>query len=388
MPETNTTTPPTAVVTLLSRKSIHDALLGKVNAEKFSARHTYVGGSEVGGCAREVAWKKVDPSRARIGDPWAAGRILAGQILENAIVQLVRSAFDGAVRATGFAQDELSHPSAPLRCHPDGKLSWKVEWVDGMQIAYVDENGVECFLDRPLEGHGSMEIKTCSSYIFRKYTKTGLPIRYKDQTTVEMGLGGTTWTLLVLVNRENIAEFSTFLLHYSEDGFEKCVARSHFIMGSVQRISEATGPEEMLLDEAEAQFLPEPEPERGWCAYCDHAACPEKNKVVEFKVDKAFPEDVALEVEVKAEEYIALKPDADRCDKLKDQLKDRFLEFGIEAAYGLYVSKSAGRKTVDSKALEAEKPEIYQAFLKQGADSYSLKIGVKKASKSPKKGEA
>lgn len=368
------------IITPLSQASIHAVLLDKINGEKFAERHTYVGGSEVGGCAREVAWKKVNPERARITDPDAAGRMLAGQILENAIVQLVRGAFDGVVRETGRAQVELAHETAPLRCHPDGRLNWKVDWEEGMQIAYLDEKAQAQFLDKPLEGHGTKEIKTCNSAIFRKYTKQGLPPRYIDQTQVEMGLSGTQWTLLVLVNRENLAQFVSFLLFFDPDRFDKDVMRSHVIMEAVDRVNEAVGAEFLDQDEAEATHLPEAEPERGYCAYCPiQDKCPAHAfKSIDADSVKSFPSDVADELEALAEEYIDSKPIVDRSDKLKDTLKDAFVEHGVKAAFGLFMQESKGRETVDSKKLKAEFPEAASACTKTGSPSYSLKIAREK----------
>lgn len=354
-----------APITILSQAQVHEALLGRVNTGKFAERHTYVGGSEVGGCAREAAWKKQNPERARITDPQAAGRILAGQILENEIVQIIRSAFGGIVRETGHAQAELSHETAPLKCHPDGKLTWQVRWEEGTQLAYLDaKTGEQRIVDTMPIGPGTLEIKTAGGSVFRKYLKQGLPPRYLDQTQVEMGLSKTTWTLLVLVNRENISEFVTFMVWFEDASYQTCVDRSQLIMGAV-----ASGE------------LPTPEPERGWCSYCDHRTeCPSYS-VEDKTVDSSavFPEDVAVEVEVKAEEYLELKPMVDRAEKLKDELKDLFVGHGVESSYGLYVSKTEGRSTVDTKRLQADYPDIYAALLKKGAASFSLKIARKRA---------
>lgn len=376
------------IITPLSQASIHAVLLDKINDPKFEGRDEYVGGSEVGGCAREVAWKKVRPERALITDPQAAGRILAGQIMENPIVQLVRAAFDGAVRETGRAQVELAHETAPLKCHPDGRLIWKVDWVEGMQIAYLDEMGQPRFLDKPLEGHGTQEIKTCNAAIFRKYTKGGLPPRYIDQTMVEMGLSGTSWTLLVLVNRENLAQFVSFIVIFDPDRYEKCVMRSHIIMEAKQRVLEAFGAEFMDLAEAEAMHLPAGEPERGWCDYCDHRdACPAHAfKPVDADSAAVFPEDVALEIEVLAEEYLESKPTADRCKKLSESLKEKFVEHGVREAYGLMLTTGEGRTTVDGKKLETEHPDIYKSVLKKGDPVHSLKIARPKKGAPTKKG--
>lgn len=385
MSETETPAPTGPTITILPQASIHEAILSKINGEKFAERHTYVGGSEVGGCAREVAWKKIVPERARITDPDAAGRILAGQFLENAVVQLVRSSFSGTVRATGHNQSELIHPTAPLRCHPDGRLFWSIEWVPGMRIAYLDEHANDCRLENPPEGAGTMEVKTCGGAIYRKYTRQGLPPRYLDQTQTEMGLDGNTWTLLVLVNRENLSQFCSFLLFYDADKFGQCVARSYMIMDAANKVREMVDIEEMDPEEAEAEFLPPPEKDRGYCAYCDHANCPEKaDKSGNLSDTATFPEDTALEVEVKAQDYIDTKPIADRNDKLKEWLKETFLEFGVKSAYGLYLTTGAGRTTVDSKKLEADFPDAYTACKKTGDPSVSLKIGTPKEPKTPK----
>ena len=361
------------IITILSRKSIHEALLARVNDSKFEGRDTYVGGSEIGGCAREVAWKKVDLSRSEIKDPWAAGRILAGKILENAIVQLVRDAFDGVVRETGRAQAELSHPTAPLKCHPDGRLNWKVEWVPGMKIVYLDENGAECFLESPLEGPGTMEIKTCSGHVYKRYVK-GLPPRYLDQTQTEMGLSGTGWTLLVLVNRENMAEFVSFLLFFKPERFNELGSRAATIIKSVQTIKQACdGFSDPKVIEAE--HLPTAEPERGYCSYCDHKDdCPEYAVTeVDLSTVREFPADVALDAECMAEELRELRGPYDRYKEVNDKLRGMFVEHQVKSAYGFMLQASKGRTTLDSKALESSLPEIFKQYSKTGDPSYSLK---------------
>jgi hypothetical protein len=360
----------TQVVTLLSQKSIHKALLAKINEEKFPGRNLYVGGSEVGGCSRQVAWKKVDPTRTIITDPHSAGRMLAGRDMENTVVQLVRDAFDGAVRETGRAQVELSHETAPLRSHPDGRLTWSVEWVEGMKLAYVDEKGKEQMQDAPPDGPGSKEIKTASSGMFRKIMKEGLSDQYVDQTQVEMGLSGTKWCLLVLVNREDIAQFVSFLIFFDQARYETCVTRSRVIMNAVNLI---------LLDPStEAELLPAGEPERGWCQYCDHEAdCPAMNEKAFMDPTATFPEDVAIEFAVWAEELHEIKDDADaagkRVEELKKKMKEAMIEFHVEASDGFFLAKSAGRTGFDTKGLEAESPDIYLKFKKTGDPVYSLK---------------
>lgn len=362
------------IVTILSQASVHEAILAMINSDKFSDRHTYVGGSEVGGCAREVAWKKVDPERAKVKDPEAAGRMLAGQILENGIVQIVRASFGGVVRGTGRRQSELRHDVVPLRSHPDGKLSWKVEWVEGMQLAYLDEDGKECFSDMPPEGPGTLEVKTANSAVFRKYLKEGLPPRYRDQTQTEMGLSGTGWTLIVLVNRENLSQFVSFLSFFNGDHYQTCVDRSRLIISASEKVRAGAG------DDA----LPDAEPERGWCSYCSlKDDCPAHAfREVDETGTKTLPEDLAIEAEVLAEEARELKPHADRYKVVADKFKSLLVDNGVMEAFGFYLQRNEGRSSVDTKRLESENPELYKALLKKGDPSYSLKPArAKKAGK-------
>lgn len=389
---------PTGFVTVLPQASVHDALVARLNDDSFQDRHLYIGGSEIGDCARIIAYKKLHPEATRITDPEAAGRILAGKILENAIVQLVRQSLAGKVRETGRAQLELVHPTAPLRCHPDGRITWDLALEPGHAIVYLDEKAQRQVRREPLVGMGSLEIKTAGSGVYRSMLKKGLPTRYVDQATIEMGLSGTQWCLLVLASRENAAQFVTFLLFFDAERFEKLGLRATFIMDRVDRIAEAVqaGGEDPIF--VEEKLLPDPEIERGYCSYCPlRESCP-AYAAAQVALDAAntFPEDVAVEVAVLAEEFLEIKPPFDilskRVESVKDRLKEYFLDHGVTTAFGLQLTESQGRLGPDLETFQAKEPDAfakYQQFTKRGAPSHQLKIlrqtGGKSAAKASSK---
>jgi hypothetical protein len=366
---------------VLPQADIHEAILATINSDDFKDRDTYVGASEVGDCQRLVTFRKLHPDNAKIVDPHGAGRMLAGRIIENAIVQLVRNSMKGIVRETGHKQVELVDPTVPLRTHPDGRLSWSVVLQPGQSIAYLDHEGKARERTEPLEGMGGLEIKTAGMGVYRKYVKGGLPIRYVDQANTEMGLGGTKWLLLVLVSRDNIADFVSFLLFFDEARFQESRARAAAVMTAKQAIKDAQAVEGADATIAEFDNLPMGEIERGYCAYCPlNESCPQFNTSgKDLSADAVFPEDVAPTVEVLSEEYREIKPIADRAEIVKDALKEHFFEHGVKAQFGLFIQTSKGRKSFDSDGMKAADPkafEVYEKFskAKQGDDTYALKI--------------
>lgn len=377
------TPPEVSFVSILPQADIHASILARINSNDFADRDTYVGASEVGDCQRIVAFRKLHPDNAKIEDPQGAGRMLAGRIIENAIVQLVRDSMKGIVRETGRMQVELVDTESPMRSHPDGRLSWNVTLQEGQSIVYLDHEGKTQERTEPLDGMGGLEIKTAGMGVYRKYSKGGLPIRYVDQANTEMGLAGTKWLLLVLVSRDNIADFVSFLLFFDAERFEQSRKRAREVMKAKETIKTAMAVEGAHPIVVEFDNLPAGEVDRGYCAYCPlNESCPQFNTAAaNLSADATFPEDVAPTVEVLSEEYREIKPAADRAKKLSEEIKAYYLTHGVKAQFGLFIQTSAGRKALDEAALEKAKPgfkknydETIEKFMVAGDSTYSLRI--------------
>ena len=93
--------------------------------------------------------------------------------------------------------------------------------------------------------------------------------------------------------------------------------------------------------------------------------------------------DIVIASEV-IEEYKTLKKAKEDFElkekEFKQVLKDKMSELGIEkwSGCGLNISikYSKGKKTIDTKRLEKELPDVYEEYLKQGNPYSSLTIEV------------
>lgn len=125
----------------------HQALLTRMEPpSRLADRRSYIGASEVGNCLRRVVASKLTPDTL---DSASMGRMLAGRVMENEVVQLVRIALNGHLRNTGRNQLEMIHPELPFHAHPDGRI--------------VGD-----------EGDGVLEVKTASATVFKRYQSEGL----------------------------------------------------------------------------------------------------------------------------------------------------------------------------------------------------------------------
>ncbi|HWQ10755.1 MAG TPA: hypothetical protein VN436_16655 [Holophaga sp.] len=352
---------------LLSTQALRAALLERhATARVFEGRDSYVGASEVGSCARLVAWRKLHPDHEV--DAEAAGRMRAGQVLENEAVQMIRLALGGAVRGTGAAQVEMRVEDAPLRVHPDGRILREAmvkAMTSGIRIVVLTKDGSKKYLEELPEGDGVLEIKTSSDHGVRALGTNGLSKAYDGQTQTEMGASKLRWGLLVMVSRENLAKAEVVFLEFEPAEFEAMKMRARFIMAAVEKIREG-----ILTEEA---GLPQPEEDRGYCSKCPIAdTCPAMVLRRAQDGDGAtIPPDEVDEFEAMSEEYLELKPAADRFESVKDILRKRADAAGIVKAAlpsgtVLALSLRKGRVSYDGKALAAY-PEAEAAARKEGA---------------------
>lgn len=360
------------VTTLLSQSQLRDALLDRLRSKSFARRDTYVGASEVGQCPRVVAYRKIHGDDI---DAEAAGRMRGGQIMENEVVQLVRLALGNAVRETGANQREIEIPDAPLRVHPDGRiLGSAIQDVlaSGAQILVMDETAQTVTLTDLPAGDGILEVKTASSHQFRRFLKGGLSYSYRLQTQVQAGSQGLGWGLLVLANRENLADIAVFYVSANADIYEEAKSRARRVIASVERIRDG-----IVTEEA---GLPDPEPENGYCSKCVCAdLCPAMVTARALAGTAAIiPPDEIPVVEALADEFLALKPDATRFEEVKEKLRDRLLSLGVLKSTlpsGRPLSLSERhRETVDQVALKSQFPAAADACIRRGAPYFVLSV--------------
>ncbi len=365
------TTPSPSV---LSVEALHAALLERhAGAREFPGRDQYVGASEVGTCMRLVAWRKLHPE-ANTFDPEAAGRMRAGQVLENEYVQMVRLALKGQVRETGANQAEVSVEDAPIRFHPDGRLLASVlEPLQWGRVPVLLASGARIYLDQIPSGDGVLEIKTASSHQLRRFRKDGLNLAYQGQTQVQMGGQGFSWGLAVVGSRENLSDTEVFFLQADPEQFDVMKGRAHRIMAAVDRIRQG------LLSEEGG--LPEPETDRGYCSSCPLAdSCPAMITArAAAGTTTVIPPDEVPDFEALADEYLSLKPEADRFEDVKDALKKRGEALGLSKGVlpsGRIVSLSErqGRESADLKTLKSQFPEVAAKVVSRGDSFYVMSV--------------
>ena len=366
MPEKGPTSAP-----LLSVEKLHLALLDRHAAAKlFPDRDKYVGASEVGSCLRYVAWRKLHPEHQF--DAKAAGRMRAGQVLENEFVQLVRMVLGGLVRETGQFQAEQTVEDAPLRCHPDGRLmreAFAQVLASGLRIVVLKRDGTRAYIDDLPPGDGVLEIKTGSAWVVKSLSKSGLSPQYHAQTQVELGSSNALWGILLMGSRDNLADMEVVFLEFDPEEYAGMKARARIIMDTVDKISEG------ILDPVLG--LPEPEVERGWCSSCPCAdSCP---AIIEQQAKAGtknlIPPDQIAEFEAMVEEYLETQPAADRYADVKDLLKKRAEALELAAAALpsgtlIKLSPRKGRTTYDAAVLK-KWPEVEKAARRQG-DPYNI----------------
>lgn len=367
------TSSPTAASSLLSIDALHAALIERhTGAKSFPGRENYVGASEVGGCMRLTAWRKLHPESNTFA-PDAAGRMRAGQVMENEAIQICRLALKGHVRETGANQAELELDGAPIRVHPDGRiLASAIEHLSFSKVAVLLASGGRAYLDEVPTTDGALEIKTTSSHQLRRFRKDGLSLAYQDQTQVQMGAMGVSWGLLVMVSRENLADVEVFYLQADPAALNACRERALHVMSVVDKIRDG------VLSE---DGLPAPETERGYCSSCPILdVCPamitERQRSGSLN---CIPPDEIPDFEALVEERLALKPEADRYEEVCDLLKDRAVAIGFDqvtlpSGPTLVLSERQGREAADLKSLKSKFPEVAAQVVSRGNPYFVLSV--------------
>ncbi len=297
---------------------------------RLNDRQNYIGASEIGQCLRRVVGAKLFPEEP---DNASRGRMLAGRVMENEVVQLLRIALNGQLRNTGRNQLEAAYHILPFRAHPDGRI----------------------ISDNPGESDGLLEVKTASASVFQRYQAEGLPQIYRDQVQAQLGLTGLKWAMVVLVSRENLADIAIFPVVFDESHFSD-------LLGRAQIAAEALHNKE----------LPGGEMDRGYCFQCPISKeCPAYQKRNQAATSGTLPEAIRLELECEIEELGQLESDLEpiqeRVVELRERVRNILQELGAnrvpldETTVQLVANT---RTSFDSRALQREAPDIYQRFLK------------------------
>lgn len=298
----------------------------------FTNRSAYVGASEIGTCLRHIVAAKLDPIPF---DTASMGRMLAGRALENEVVQLVRIALNGSLRNTGRVQVDLKHPTLPFHAHPDGKI-----------IGGTFEG---------LDGDGVLEVKTASASTFKRYQSDGLPQHYLDQVQSQMGLSGSSWALVVLVSRENLAEMATFTVRFDAKHYAGLEDRARIVAAHL-----------------EAHSLPSGEPDRGFCHQCPLAGqCAALQERREAGKRGDLPEVLRLQLDAQVEELVQIEAELEPMQARATVLRERIRQ-GLDISGATKISfdvatiqlVASSRTSFDSKALQRDSPDIYGRFLK------------------------
>jgi hypothetical protein len=369
--------PNSTLWTPLSLADMEKAIVLRHQAnDRFGAeRSNYVGASEIGGCPRQVAHRKIDPEAGAITDPHAIGRIMMGHPAEAALVGILRSSHLGPViRETGNNQAEIPLPDAPMRIHPDGTIL-RLPIPEGLTHALVqDATGALIQIEAAsLKGPGVLEIKSYGQGPFGALKKSGLSGTYQDQVQVQMGATGRTWALVVCGCREDVSRVALFVILFDQARFDALKALAREVMAAKAAVLAGAD-----MDAA----LPAPIKERGYCDNCALAySCPAYS-VADAVEGATFPEDVALEVEVLAEEHLQLAPAEKRLKEVKEALKDIFARFPVDrfATDSVQTARryTGARESCDTKKLLADHPAAYSDTVTTGRPSMWVAVSAPK----------
>jgi len=334
-------------IALVDQIAMQLALQSRIEQNpRLGDRTRYIGASEVGSCLRRVVSSKLYPEPF---DQASMGRMLAGRAMENEVVQLVRIALNGRLRNTGRVQLDLQHPALPFRAHPDGRI-------------------IGDFVG--MAGDGVLEVKTASAAIFKRYQSDGLPQNYHAQVQAQMGLSGLAWAWVVLVSRENLAEMTTFTIHFDPEHYALLERRATLAATALN--------DKNFLDQLAG------EPENGYCHTCPYSSqCGAFQSKRESGKRGEIPEVTRLQLECQLEELAELEsnvsPMQDRVTELRDQVKVALFNSGASKVVlecGTVQIVETSRTSFDTKALQREAPDMFNRFLKTSAFS-TLRISHK-----------
>jgi len=387
---------------ILSYRGLREALVSRLmDGDTINeGRHLYVGASEVGGCPRFVSWSKAT-RRVWMPDADSAGVMLPGRLVENEGVQLLRlMGLDSALSATGVRQAKLEDENSALASHPDGLLAADAFELDDQSTYFTEDGGPWDLAElRPLlVGPGIVEFKSGSSAVFRETIRHGVSPQYGDQTQVNMGLSGRSWTLLVMICRDNLSKMALVFIPFREARFRALQLHADAILGSAALAREALElaglsklhPEDEQVIATASLHLLTPDESRGYCRKCSLAStCPALTRRTD---ESFFPDGILPEVEALAEIAAAAgdteKAAKEEADDAKDRLKELAEQYGATKAMlappftSLSIGTTQGRESCDLQRLKTLHPAAFADCVSRGEDFKTVRINRKKGAKS------
>lgn len=288
-------------------------------------RNTYIGASDVAGCARKVYLQKQNPVQPNTTTLLKFSRGHAAEWLLDRIFTAGGGVYD--------TQVELVHPSEPMKAHLDF-------------LFYTDFDG------NP-ELH-AIEVKSVSGIPDAPYPQ------WEDQLSFQLGLlrmqypeGKISGSILAMdLNAGQVHQFNGY--GYDEPTFNYLYCRGLH-----------------LLDVLNGRDEPRPSPSI-LCAYCGHRdGCP------------AFaspPIDLPVEVEMLAQKYAELNGVKTQADKELKSIRQELVDYtgprfkGHSDRCDLTVSYVEPSMTVDGTLLKKHFPDVYPQVLKAKAGYTRLEV--------------
>lgn len=297
----------------------------KASIAKFiGGRATTVGASDIGGCLRKSYLGKIHND------------------LENAPLDSIIKMERGSIAEEIVAK---------------GLKSAGIETFDQVRFTHPDNENYVCHIDFLLKGEDSLhilEVKTTNLAVSEPYESWVLQVIFQ-MSLLQLNYPGFTITASVLAIDLNSGWSEEFPIEYSEVLHDLVMQRTETLYNAIENKEE-------------------PAPAiQNYCGLCPHKMdCPALvNGAVEAK---DLPHDViTLITEVKA-----LKMQDKLKKKKEKELKEILVGIGVSKIVSddviTSIVTSKGRITFDAKTFQAEHPEQFQRYTKQGQPTTVLKV--------------
>lgn len=288
-------------------------------------RTTYIGASDIAGCARKVYLQKQNPIQPDTRTLLKFSRGHAAEWLLDKIFKAGGGVYD--------TQVELSHPSEPMKCHLDF-------------LFYTDFDG------NP-EMH-AIEVKSVSGIPDAPYPQ------WEDQLGFQLGMlrmqypkGKISGSILAMdLNAGQVHQFNGY--GYDEPTFNYLYCRGLHLLDVLNGKEKArTSPTHLC----------------GYCQYRDD--CPE------MTLPKVL---LPPEIEMIAQKYAELNSTKSHAEKEMKSIRKELLDYsgpifkGRSDTVDLVVSSVASSMTVDSALLKKQYPDVYPNVLKERAGYTKLEV--------------
>jgi hypothetical protein len=319
--------------------------------EKFGDRSGSVGASEIGACARKIAWLKQGEKGVAVNGWGATHR---GDIIEKHLwVPAMRHVYGANLRYAGAAQHTFV--DGPLSATPDGLvINQKPDALKHLGIKDIKSDcfTVECkSIDPRVNIDEEKTINRIQVQVqmgmFRRFTK------YKPQFAV-LSYIDASWM-------DNVSEF---VIKYDDALYEALKRRA-----------------ERIMDKSVKQ-KPEGWIGGGWqCRYCEYLdKCNVDRRQLPFAQKEIDPQKEAELVDL-CRQINAISSKYDEVDtqkrELQEQLKERLREWKIREIKGVFRWQSIkGRASYDIEAMRKAKINV-DKYVREGEPSDRLTINSK-----------